>query len=140
MILPRRRQDAVSSLCRYSFLVHERVDNTARTTYILRVMGHHSNIPVIAQGERHEGRTAIVDSQGAVYTYKELLDASARVAAGLLAGGELFRGEGHRGELHRDELKRDDLQEERVAFLLAPGFPWVAVLWGIWRAGGVAVP
>ena len=25
-------------------------------------------------------------------------------------------------------------------FLLTPGFPWVAVQWGIWRAGGVAVP
>ena len=35
---------------------------------------------------------------------------------------------------------REDLQEERVAFLLTPGFPWVAVQWGIWRAGGVAVP
>jgi malonyl-CoA/methylmalonyl-CoA synthetase len=27
-----------------------------------------------------------------------------------------------------------------VAFLLPPGFPWVAVQWGIWRAGGIAVP
>ena len=35
---------------------------------------------------------------------------------------------------------RDDLQGERVAFLLTPGFPWIAVQWGIWRAGGVAVP
>jgi malonyl-CoA/methylmalonyl-CoA synthetase len=49
------------------------------------------------------------------------MDASSRVAATLLAG-------------------REDLQEERVAFLLTPGFPWVAVQWGIWRAGGVAVP
>jgi malonyl-CoA/methylmalonyl-CoA synthetase len=32
------------------------------------------------------------------------------------------------------------LDEERVAFLVTPGFPWVAVQWGIWRAGGVAVP
>ena len=35
---------------------------------------------------------------------------------------------------------RLDLHEERVAFLVTPGFPWVAVQWGIWRAGGVAVP
>jgi malonyl-CoA/methylmalonyl-CoA synthetase len=35
---------------------------------------------------------------------------------------------------------RKDLQEERVAFLVTPGFPWVAVQWGIWRAGGIAVP
>ncbi len=31
-------------------------------------------------------------------------------------------------------------REERVAFLVAPGFPWIAVQWGIWRAGGIAVP
>ena len=28
----------------------------------------------------------------------------------------------------------------RVAFLAPPGFAWVAVQWGIWRAGGIAVP
>ena len=27
-----------------------------------------------------------------------------------------------------------------MAFLVTPGFDWVAVLWGIWRAGGIAVP
>jgi malonyl-CoA/methylmalonyl-CoA synthetase len=27
-----------------------------------------------------------------------------------------------------------------VVFLVTPGFPWVATQWGIWRAGGVAVP
>ena len=58
--------------------------------------------------------------QGA-FTYNDLLDASSRVATALLAG-------------------REDLQEERVAFLVTPGFPWVAAQWGIWRAGGVAVP
>jgi len=35
---------------------------------------------------------------------------------------------------------RRDLQEERVAFSVTPGFAWVATAWGIWRAGGVAVP
>ncbi len=35
---------------------------------------------------------------------------------------------------------RNDLQGERVAFMVSPGFSWVAVQWGIWRAGGVAVP
>jgi malonyl-CoA/methylmalonyl-CoA synthetase len=35
---------------------------------------------------------------------------------------------------------REDLQEGRIAFAVAPGFAWVATLWGIWRAGGVAVP
>ncbi len=81
---------------------------------------HLSHVPLIAQAERHGARTAVVDSQGS-FTYNDLLDASSRVATALLAG-------------------REDLQEERVAFLLTPGFPWVAVQRGIWRAGGVAVP
>lgn len=55
------------------------------------------------------------------HTYEQLLDASARVAAALLDG-------------------RPDLNEERVAFHLPPGFAHVAVQWGIWRAGGMAVP
>ena len=79
----------------------------------------------MARALRHGGRTAVVDSQGS-FTYTDLLDASSRVAAALLAG--------------REDLQREDLNEERVAFLLTPGFPWVAVQWGIWRAGGVAVP
>lgn len=33
-----------------------------------------------------------------------------------------------------------DLGEARVAFLVPPGFPYLAVQWGVWRAGGVAVP
>jgi malonyl-CoA/methylmalonyl-CoA synthetase len=33
-----------------------------------------------------------------------------------------------------------DLTEARVAFLVQPGFAYVAVQRGIWRAGGVAVP
>src|SRR5579859_66396 len=70
--------------------------------------------------QKHDGRTAIVDSQGA-FSYNDLLDASSRVSTALLAG-------------------REDLHEDRVAFLAAPGFPWVAMQWGIWRAGGVAVP
>jgi malonyl-CoA/methylmalonyl-CoA synthetase len=79
-----------------------------------------SSLPLIARAGHYGDRTAIVDSQGG-FTYHELLDASSRVAAALLDG-------------------RSDLQEERVAFLVTPGFPWVAVQWGIWRAGGVAVP
>jgi malonyl-CoA/methylmalonyl-CoA synthetase len=70
--------------------------------------------------QRHGGRTAVLDSQGA-FSYLDLLDTSSRAAAALLTGQE-------------------DLREERVAFLVAPGFPWVAAQWGIWRAGGVAVP
>ena len=79
-----------------------------------------SRPPLIACAEQHAPRIAVIDLQGA-FTYGDLLTASSRVATALLAG-------------------RDDLQEERVAFLLTPGFHWVAVQWGIWRAGSIAVP
>jgi len=81
----------------------------------------HAGMPdLIARAHQHGGRTAIVDCSG-TYTYDDLLKVSAKVAATLLAG-------------------RDDLREERIAFVIAPGLPWVAVQWGIWRAGGIAVP
>jgi malonyl-CoA/methylmalonyl-CoA synthetase len=65
-------------------------------------------------------RIAVVDAEGE-HTYAELLDASAKVASGLLRG-------------------RDDLRDARVCFHVPPGFKYVAVQWGIWRAGGIAVP
>lgn len=34
----------------------------------------------------------------------------------------------------------DDLAEAPVAFLVPPGLAWVTTQWGIWRAGGIAVP
>jgi len=68
----------------------------------------------------HAERTAITAAEG-TFGYRDLLDASARVAASLLG-------------------LRDDLREARVAFLACPGFHHVATQWGIWRAGGVAVP
>ncbi len=75
---------------------------------------------LITNAQSFGPRTAVVDAQG-VFTYGDLLDASARVATALLAG-------------------RGDLEQERVGFLVTPGFPWVAIQWGIWRAGGIAVP
>jgi malonyl-CoA/methylmalonyl-CoA synthetase len=63
---------------------------------------------------------ALVAPDG-VCTYAELADAADRVAAGLLA-------------------ERGDLDEARVAFAVAPGVVYAAVLHGVWRAGGVAVP
>jgi len=74
----------------------------------------------VRQAEAHASATAIV-ADDREFTYADLLDASARIAAGLLAG-------------------RADLAGERVCFLVAPGFEYVAVLWGIFRAGGAAVP
>lgn len=65
-------------------------------------------------------RAAITAPEG-TFTYRQLLDASARVASFLLNGSR-------------------DIEERPVAFLAPPGFQYVAVQWGIWRAGGIAVP
>src|SRR5690348_7238 len=94
--------------------------NSSDGTAALHMTSYASGLPLIALARQHGGRTAVVDMQGS-FTYNNLLDASSRVATALLAG-------------------RPTLQQERVAFSIAPGFPWVAVQWGIWRAGGVAVP
>jgi malonyl-CoA/methylmalonyl-CoA synthetase len=92
-------------------------------------MPAHATPDQIARAQQHAARTAIVDRNGR-YTYQDLLDASARVAARLLDGLSS----------HAGSREGDDLAEQRVALLVEPGFPWVAVLWGIWRAGGIAVP
>jgi len=55
------------------------------------------------------------------HTYSELLASSAAVASALLG-------------------ESDDLEEARVAFFVPAGFEYVAVQWGVWRAGGIAVP
>ena len=34
----------------------------------------------------------------------------------------------------------EDLKESRVAFLVPPSFEYICILWGIWKAGGIAVP
>ena len=63
---------------------------------------------------------AISDPLGE-FTYQQLIDASNQWAYRFLLGGT-------------------DLNGARVAFMVQPGFHYVAVQWGIWKAGGVAVP
>ena len=70
----------------------------------------------------HFGRTALIAPEG-TFSYRQLHEASNRVASSLLA----LSG-------------ADDLSERPVAFLAPPGFHYVALQWGIWRAGGIAVP
>ncbi|MDZ7994709.1 MAG: acyl-CoA synthetase [Nostoc sp. EfeVER01] len=77
------------------------------------------NLPLIIRAEEHNKKTAIV-TDGA-FTYQDLLHTSSQIATSLLQNTE-------------------DLQEQRVAFLIPPGFEYVATQWGIWRAGGIAVP
>ena len=64
--------------------------------------------------------TALLDESGK-HTFTDLDRASRRIATGL---SQTFSGATGR----------------RVALLLVPGFEYVATLWGIWRAGGTAVP
>jgi malonyl-CoA/methylmalonyl-CoA synthetase len=65
-------------------------------------------------------RPALIAADG-TWTHADLEAAAAHVAAALLEG-------------------RADLDEARVAFAVAPGTAYAAILRGIWRAGGIAVP
>ena len=77
-------------------------------------------IQLIERARAHGSAPAIL-SGGITYSYADLLNASERVAAALLDG-------------------RADLEEARIAFLVPGSFAYVAVQWGVWRAGGIAVP
>jgi malonyl-CoA/methylmalonyl-CoA synthetase len=78
------------------------------------------SLSLVERAATHGTRTAIVAADGR-HTYQDLLDSSAALATGLLQ-------------------RASDLGEARVAFLVPPNFDYAATQWGIWRAGGVAVP
>ncbi|MCR9016828.1 acyl-CoA synthetase [Aquiflexum gelatinilyticum] len=75
---------------------------------------------LIENAKRFATKCAIVD-QSDSYSFRDLLDRSEVIALHLLQG-------------------KEDLGQMRIAFMIAPGFDYVAVQWGIWRAGGIAVP
>lgn len=77
-------------------------------------------LSLITQASLHPAKTAIVDSFGA-YSYQELAFRSDQVATCLLDG-------------------KTDLNQARVAFMVSPGIDYTAIQWGIWKAGGIAVP
>jgi malonyl-CoA/methylmalonyl-CoA synthetase len=82
----------------------------------------------------HGNRIAATDSRSSA-TYEQILELSANMASALLlAGSENWSAAGS------NLSSRQDLNGARVAFLVAPGISWIATLWGIWRAGGLAVP
>ena len=86
--------------------------------YTIHVMP--TSIPLFERAEQHGQSTAIVTTERS-YTYRQLLAASARVRGALLDGVA-------------------DLNEARIAYMVSPGFDYVATQWGIWGTGGVAVP
>lgn len=77
-------------------------------------------LPIIERAVQHAERRAFF-GRGGNHSYADLLRRSEAVAVGLLDG-------------------LDDLQEERIAFLVPTGIEYAAVQWGIWLAGGIAVP
>ena len=77
-------------------------------------------IEIIERAVAHADRQAMITPDG-TFTYRDLVEASAHVASALLGD-------------------RADLAEKRVAFLTTPGYDYVTAQWGIWRAGGIAVP
>ena len=77
-------------------------------------------ITLIENASKFTDRIAI-KSNGQSLLYQDLLAASESIAIQLLKG-------------------RKDLEEARIAFLVTPGFDYVKLQWGIWRAGGIAVP
>jgi malonyl-CoA/methylmalonyl-CoA synthetase len=78
------------------------------------------NLPLISLAQTRTEKIAIASPEG-IFTYGDLLHLSKQIALNLL-----------------EDIP--DLQEQRVAFLLPPGFEYVATLWGIWRGGAIAVP
>lgn len=79
-----------------------------------------NTLPLFERAGTFRNHLAVIDNNGG-FTYDNLLTSANKIAAGLL-GGEA------------------DLNEARIAFLVPPGFEYVAVQWGIWLAGGIAVP
>ena len=75
---------------------------------------------IVERAKAHLQRNAII-SNGRSYTYQHLLDASTNVAAHLLP-------------------EQGDLSEAAIAFMIAPSFDYTAIQWGIWQAGGIAIP
>jgi malonyl-CoA/methylmalonyl-CoA synthetase len=94
---------------------------------------------LIARARQHGERPALVAPEGA-WSYAELLQASEAVAFKLqvsLADLCLFD---RFPEPTPEALRHLTLGERPVAFLVPSGLHAVAALWGIWRAGGIAVP
>lgn len=67
------------------------------------------------------GERKAISSNNQDYTYGQLIASSNAVASNLL-------------------VNSSDLNEGRITFLVPPSFEYTAIQWGIWKAGGIAVP
>lgn len=79
-----------------------------------------AEIELIQRAAGFGEKTAVEDWTGS-FTYADLLRVSRFAALNLLGD-------------------RRDLEEKRVAFIVPPGFEYVALKLGLWMAGGVSVP
>lgn len=80
-------------------------------------------LQIIRQARRQP--TACAMRSGSIeWSYQQIIDRSAQVATQLISNDD----------------NPGDLQEARVAYLIPAGFDYISVQWGIWRAGGIAVP
>ena len=77
-------------------------------------------IEIISRASRYPDHIAAIDKSGS-HTYSEILNLANSIANKLLAN-------------------KSDLKEERILFMVAPGHKYIATQWGIWIAGGIAVP
>ncbi len=75
---------------------------------------------LLDQASKHKNDVAVLSHHHS-YTYEELLNASALLAAEIL-------------------IDKMDLDQARVAYMVSPGFYYIKTQWAIWQAGGVAVP
>ncbi len=76
-------------------------------------------ISIIERSRLYASRTAIIDATG-TYTYADLLQQATRIAEAIAGKAGARPGP--------------------VLFLIPSGFSYVAVQWGIWLAGSIAVP
>lgn len=77
-------------------------------------------IPIIQKAFAHQENEAVIDVQK-TYKYSFLLESSEKLAMFLLQ-------------------QTTDLQEECIAFMAIQDGRYAMMQWGIWRAGGIAVP
>ena len=77
-------------------------------------------LAIISRASHFTDSIAAIDSSGS-HTYSEILVLANSTANKLL-------------------MDKNDLKEERILFMVAPGHKYIATQWGIWIAGGIAVP
>jgi len=85
-------------------------------------------LKIFEQLDSFKERIAI-ESDNKQFSYSYLIEQSDLIAS-------FFCGE----ETEYEGVFIDDLKEEKIGLLMNPNIDYITTLWGIWKAGGVAVP